>query len=516
MITPTTFLRARVPQLSRRSALTSALVSLAAAGVAVARTSDAAAPAAPTYRPLPVTDDPVLHAVRRLSFGATPQLVDHVRAIGVSAWLDEQLGSMPDLHGTVVGAGPALPLPEVVAAAVASVAHRDAVQDLQVATFARAAWGDHQVYELVVEFWSNHLSIAAQLPYVRDHKAVDDRDVVRAHALGTFADLLTASVQSPAMLRYLSNAESRGSHPNENYARELLELHTVGVHAGYTQRDVRDAARVLTGLTVDARTGLFSYRPEWHATGAVRVLDWTSPNADPDKGLDVALSLVRYLAFHPATAHHLATKLVRRLVSDTPSVALVASAARVYLEGGTAIVPVLRHIVGSAEFAGSAGQKTQRPFEWFTAAVRALGLQPAPTLPVAGGGIASSLQQLGQAPFGWPAPDGYPDTAAAWASTASTLSRWNAAQALVQGAVRGIGPLDGDTLVGTPLPATAGALVDRLAGKLIGPVPRRALRAAVLQGVSMPAGQAVDQATIGALTPQIAALLLSSPEAQVR
>ncbi len=502
-------------QPSRRAVLTSSLAGVAAAGVTAARSSQAAGTGA--TGPLPVSHDPVLHAVRRLTFGATPALVDHVRKIGLNAWLDEQLADSADVNGTLAGSGfPSLPLPEPVAAAVAKQAGRDAVRDLQVATFARAAWGDRQLYELMVEFWSNHLSMAAQTPQVRDHKVVDDRDVVRKHALGTVTDLLTASVQSPAMLRYLSNASSVGRHPNENYARELLELHTVGVQSRYTQRDVRDAARVLTGLTVDTRTGQFTYRPEWHATGPVKVLGWTDPNADASKGLGVALSLVRYLASHPATARHLATKLVRRLVSDTPPAGLVASAAQVYLASGTAVVPVLRHIVGSAAFARSSGQKSQRPFDWCTAAVRALGLQPQPTLAVDGGGIVYLLQQLGQAPFEWPAPDGYPDVTGAWASTASMLSRWNAAQALAHGTVAGIKPLDADALVGTPLPATAGALVDRLAGRLLAGTPRAALRAAVLEGVSLPAGATVDQAKVRALSPQIAALLLSSPEAQVR
>jgi uncharacterized protein (DUF1800 family) len=493
------------------------LAGVAAVGVAAARTSDAAKPVSTTNRPLPISHDPILHAVRRLSFGATPALVDHVRKIGLSAWLDEQLGALPDVNGAVSSAGmPTLPLPAVLGAKVSSMTGQDAVRDLQVATFAHAAWGDHQIYELMVEFWSNHLSIAAALPQVHEHKVVDDRDVIRAHALGTFADMLKASVQSPAMLRYLNNADSRGNHPNENYARELLELHTVGVHGGYTQRDVRDAARALTGLTVNPDTGLFAYQPQWHATGPVRVLGWSSANADPNKGLDVALSLAHYLALHPATARRLATKLVRRLVSDSPPAGLVASAARVYLANGASIVPVLRHIVGSADFARSAGQKTQRPFEWCTAAVRALALKPEPTLGLAGGSVAYLLQSLGQAPFNWVPPDGYPDTAKAWASTSSTLSRWNAAQALAHGNIVGIKPLDSDTLVGTPLPATAGALVDRLSGKLLGAGPRNALRAAVLRGVSSAAGKRLDQGAVRALTPQIAALLLSSPEAQVR
>ncbi len=348
------------------------------------------------------------------------------------------------------------------------------------------------------------------------HKLADDRDVIRRHALGSFSDMLVASAQSPAMLLYLDNAMSRGAKPNENYARELLELHTVGVHGGYAQRDVRDAAKVLTGLTVEAQTGRFLYRPEWHATGPVKVLGWSHANADALKGLDVALSLVRYLAAHPATATRIATKLVRRLVSDNPPAALVASAARVYLTGGTKIVPVVRHVVASTAFARSAGQKSQRPLDWCLAAVRALQLQPQPTLGVQPDAVVRLLDQLGQVPFAWIPPDGYPDETTAWASSAAVLARWNAAQALVNGSVAGLKPLDVDALVGAPLPTSAGALADRLVLRMLGVASRATLRTALLRSVGKSATSPLDHASVRRLTPQLAALVLSAPEAQVR
>ncbi len=379
-------------QPSRRALLASALSGVGAVGLARARSSTAS----PAAQALPGADQ-ALHAVRRLSYGPTPALLAHVRSVGVAAWLEEQLSLALDPAAETAAPGTtALPLPYPAAAEVDASANQ--VRALQVATFARAAWGEAQLRELLVELWSNHLSIAAELDKVRVHKLADDRDVVRAHALGSFSDMLVASAQSPAMLLYLDNASSRGSTPNENYARELLELHTVGVDAGYAQRDVRDAARVLTGLSVDGTTGRFVFRPEWHATGPVRVLSWSHPNADASKGLDVALSLVRYLAAHPATATRIATKLVRRLVADDPPPALVASAARTYLASGTQIVPVVRHIVTSSAFARSAGHKSQRPLDWCLAAVRALQLQPQPTLGVQPDGVLRLLDQLGQVP----------------------------------------------------------------------------------------------------------------------
>jgi len=493
-------------ELSRRAALTTALSGVAAAGLVAAKTSDAASSA------LPRTSDAALHAARRLTFGATPAVVARIRALGLSGWLDEQLQDQPDVSGTVASLGTSmLPLPANVLTATKS----DVVTDLRAATFARAAWGDHQLQELLVELWSNHLSISADREGVGLLKAIDDREVVRAHALGTFTDMLVASVQSPAMLIYLSNAYSHAPHPNENYARELLELHTVGVRARYAQRDVRDAAKVLTGLTVD-ENGAFVYRPELHVSGPVRVLGWRNANADKARGLDVALSLVRYLAAHPSTAHRIAEKVVRRLVSDTPPAALVASAAKVYRANGTALVPVVRHVVLSAEFARAADRKTQRPFEWAAQAVRTLGLQQDPSMHTKGDGVVGMLHQLGQVPFGWVQPDGYPDTTAAWATTASMLARWNAAQALVSGRVEGIQPLDVNALVGSPAPTTVQALADRIAQRILCRTPRSQLRAALVRSTGRTGRSAVDGAQVAALTPALAALVLSSPEAQVR
>jgi uncharacterized protein (DUF1800 family) len=318
------------------------------------------------------------------------------------------------------------------------------------------------------------------------------------------------------MLRFLNNDVSAGNNPNENYARELLELHTVGVHGGYTQAQVRDAARALTGLTIDPSTWQFTYNPAWHYTGRVRVLGWTHANTDASKGLDVATSLVRYLAAHPLTAKRIATKLVRRFVGDPVPAGLVASAAQVYLANGTAIAPTVRHIVLSADFARSAGRKTQRPFDWVAMAARSLGLQQDSVMLTGGATVVPMMQRLGQAPFEWVRPDGYPDTTQAWASTASMLSRWNTAQQLVNGGIAGFKPLDAAALIGTPVPTTAGALADRLVQRILSQPARPALRAALLQSAGLAASKPIDDATAKWLTPQLSALILSSPEAMVR
>ena len=196
----------------------------------------------------------------------------------------------------------------------------------------------------MVEFWSNHFNIAIPSGEGWDVKTTDDREVIRAHALGTFADLLQASAKSPAMLRYLDNDVSTAQSLNENYGRELLELHTVGVDAGYTQADVVDSARLMTGYTADIY-GTFTYRSSSHYVGPVTVLGFSHANGSAAGGQQVAEQYLSYLAHHPATARHLATKLAIRFVSDTPPSALIDRLAQIYLDNDTAIVPVLQGAV---------------------------------------------------------------------------------------------------------------------------------------------------------------------------
>ena len=498
-------------ELGRRAVLAGAVAAVAAPAI---RTATAGSP------PPLIANDPVLHVVRRLTYGPTPQLVEHVRRIGVAAFVDEQLQPLliadPEVDA-VVATFPSLQLPAKAVGRLREEGLRDAIRDLQAATVLRAVWSRRQLYELVVELWSNHLSIYGDHAVARAYKVVDDREVVRPHALGRFRDLLAASAQSPAMLTYLDNAASQGSNPNENYARELLELHTVGVDGGYRQRDVRAAALALTGWTVDPDTGRFAYRPEWRYVGRLRVLGWSSPNDDPAKGVEVGLSLVDYLARHPATARRIARKLAQRFVADEPSGGLVTALARVYTASDTDTSAVLRALFASADFRRSVGRKHRRPLEYFAASARALGLTYDARIGLDGGpGLVGAARALGQLPFDWRPPDGYPDEAGPWTSTAGTLARWNAALALCRGGVDGVAPPDPLTVVGAPLPTTVGELVDRVSGRLLHQGLRGPHRAALLRHLGRAASAPVDEAYIRDVVPTLAALVLSTPYAQVR
>ena len=487
----------------------------------------------PPGSPSSPTTAALTHLLRRTTYGITPELLaDVARAGGGGPWLEQQLAPAGIDDSAVTRALARFPLavadpPEL--HATLSNGSWDSMVQVTRATLARELWSRRQLYEVMVELWSNHLNVTCPSSDVWATRAAYDRRVVRPHALGRFEDMLIASMTSPAMLLYLGGADSRGDAPNENYGRELLELHTVGIDAGYGQADVVDAARALTGLTVwrpwdegvqAADVGTFRYHPDWHAVGPVSVLGWTHPNATADGGLDVVTSLGRYLARHPSTARSVATKLVTRFVSDRPDPALVARLAAVYLTSGTAVVPVLRALFASPEFVASAGGKTRRPAEDLLAALRALGVTPDPAATGPDGAIGDLcwlLDGLGHAPLGWHPPNGYPDVAPPWLGAGTTLGRWNMHVGLAQSWWKDglVMPDLATRLLGTALPATRGALVDTLLARLlpglvVDPAHRTAL--ATFLGGEGPVGGG-DTTW---LLPVLVALVLDSPYWSVR
>ena len=236
----------------------------------------------------------------------------------------------------------------------------------------------------------------------------------------------------------------------------------------------------MTGYTVGVH-GEFAYYNDRHYVGPVKVLGFSSPNADEFAGLTLVPQYLSYLANHPSTARHLATKLARHFVSDSPSDALVTSLANVYLANKTAIAPVLKALFTSAEFTASIGQKTRRPIEDVIGAARTLGITPAAGDSGSLSGLYWLLSQMGHAPLAWPLPDGYPDVAEAWLSAGGMMRRWNAHVGLVGGWwTDGMTMPAASTLLGANPPATIGAVIDALATRLIGVPLAGAQRAAVV------------------------------------
>ena len=410
---------------------------------------------------LPSATDPDLHILHRLTWGPRPEDIEHLRAIGLDAWLDEQLdpASLADPEGDEVRR--LLPILSLDRKAVHSLGFDGRIYyTILRGMVEQAIHSRRQLYERMIDFWTDHFNVPAG-DLLHD-VLVMHREVIRRHALGNFRDLVIGTAQSPAMLVYLDQAYSTQEHPNENYARELLELHTLGVDGGYTERDVQEAARALTGWTIHDGTATGFYFDETiHDSEAKSILGHDMPAG---RGIEDGLHLLSIIVNHPATARFLCRKLCIRFVSDTPPEALVERLAGVWMENSGEIPPVLRALFTSEEFRQSAGQKLRRPLDFFIGAVRATETHVNPDWL-----LQTMLEDLSQYPYGWNPPNGYPDDAGAWISSAGLLARWNTAMALTHTAWSE--PDTGmvtrlDQLVGTP--STAAELVGAAAGRIFG------------------------------------------------
>ena len=311
-------------------------------------------------------------------------------------------------------------------------------------TLLRAVYSKRQLFERMVEFWTDHFCIditKADCPWI---KIVDDRDVIRPHALGNFQDLLVASAQSPAMMEYLDNATSVAGNPNENYARELMELHTLGVSGGYTQQDVQEVARCLTGWGVND-TGTtdhlrFRYNADDHDNDSKLVLGTTIPAGG---GINDGLIVLDILAHHPSTANFIATKLCKRFYGYSPPVSLINSVAATFSSTGGDISKTMSTLLHTMDPAG-AELKIKRPFHLFVSALRATKAQFQGDPNAFGTQIRVDLSLCGQEPFFHGQPDGYPDKLESWDSL--LLPRWNFMEAFTRGAVDDIS-IDVDSLL---------------------------------------------------------------------
>jgi len=345
------------------------------------------------------------------------------------------------------------------------------VSELQRAALMRAVYSDRQLYEMMVTFWENHFSIFANKDDERYLLTSFDRDTIRPFAMGRFRDLLGATAHSPAMLFYLDNWRSSVARPypatktkpagvdgglNENYARELLELHTMGVDGGYTQQDVQEVARCFSGWTIQKpnEQGLFLYRPGFHDKGEKTVLGHkisAGGLGDGERVLDI-------LAAHPATAHFLAGKLARRFISDDPPAAVVDRAAAAFLKTDGSIRETLRAILTSPEFFAQTTYraKLRSPFEYVAAALRTLNAET--DIDTA---LTDWSRRMGQPLFLRVTPDGYSDRAEQWLSAGALLERFNFASALAANKIKGTN-VDAAALLKDDPPSNPQEVADRL------------------------------------------------------
>lgn len=360
---------------------------------------------------------PEIKLARRITMGLTPDEVALARARGFSGYLEYHLnpGAIDDSY---VDAFVATTYPQIAMQGtdLYLLDSTQVLRQLQEATLFRAAFSRRQLYQRMVEFWTDHFNISMRdVGYL---KTLDDREVIRRYALGNFPDMLRASAHSAAMLVYLDNNTSRFPRVNENYARELMELHTLGVDGGYTQSDVVNVARCLSGWTIKGR-GDFNFDSTGHDFGAKTFLGQSIPAApgtgaaavsEGDRVLDV-------LAAHPNTARYIATKMIKWLLTYDPQPALVNQVAGVYLSTGGNIPAMIRAILTPANLA-VAPAKHKRPFHFVASAMR--GLNPVVKSVAAVSNTRLSL--VGQQSFIWETPDGYPDNVQFWSGL--VMQRW--------------------------------------------------------------------------------------------
>jgi uncharacterized protein (DUF1800 family) len=440
---------------------------------------------------VPNDEAAVAHALNRLAFGPRPGDVAHVRELGLARWIDRQLEPARTANGpldarlarlqtlsldsaaigrvffearqqrqvqqraasgdaAMTPGDPAMPARPMNAMNPAMMEERRVFAELAEAKLLRAVYSERQLEEVLVDFWFNHFNVFARKGQTGIYVGEYEREAIRPHVLGRFRDMLGATARNPAMLFYLDNWQSVAPNPrlprrfnpennrpqrglNENYARELLELHTLGVDGGYTQDDIVHVARALTGWTIGRPgEGGFRFAPNLHDREAKTVLGQTIPAGG---GIEDGERVLDILARHHSTARNIAFKLAQRFVSDTPPRSLVDRAARTFRGSDGNLREVVRTIVTSPEFfePGARLAKVKTPFEFVTSALRATGADVR-----TGQALIRALGEMGMPLYMCQPPTGYDDTAAAWVSSGALVTRINFAVALTSGQLRGI------------------------------------------------------------------------------
>jgi uncharacterized protein (DUF1800 family) len=439
--------------------------------------------------------------------------------------------------------------------------------ELQHAKLARAVLSERQLEQVLVDFWFNHFNVDARKQTVRATVLGYEKEVIRPNVFGNFRELLGATAQSASMLVYLDNwrsskdytvgpveqamadrlrAEALGDVPaenaaptrrglNENYGRELLELHTLGVGGGYSQKDVQEVARAFTGWTLNPRNGDFVFRSQWHDNGAKKILGTEFASGGGRRDGERVLDM---LAAHPATARHLARKLCQRFVTDEPPERLVERVAQAYLKSKGDLRATYEALFFSPEFFAREHMrvKTKSPFEFIASALRASGaefvdvtglrgrqpirvMESGASLGRGGDRLANlprktamlHLVEMGQPLYAWGPPTGFPEDSSTWVSAGALVSRLNFSLALSGGQVADA-RVDVRRLLDAANPDRPNEVVDAVSRNLLGGPPSENTRRVLLTQ----AAPSIEGETAVPDVTKVVALLLGSPEFQRR
>lgn len=413
-------------KLTRRQ--TFGLLAGAGAGSAVAGGCSLGPPgpvAAPTFE-----SDPDSRFLNRAGFGARPGDLEAFREKGRERWLEDQLDPQDNEPAELALRLSRLEVTSLPAWDLRNWPKHDIVRQSQQTDLLYATLSPWQVRERMVDFWSNHFNIYGNKGLAAYRIPTDQREVVRRHAVGMFPSMLAASAKSTAMLLYLDQQASHWGQPNENYARELLELHTLGVDGGYSQQDVMEVARCFTGWTEERgflkRRGTFRFDPALHDKLPKVVLGHRIHNEDGVKDGEQVLEIV---SRHPSTANHLAKKLCTYFLGSADDT-IVDQVAASYLEEPVGDIARMLRLIFNSEGFVNGGPVFKRPFDFVVSSLRALDASTDGNKPV-----LRHLEMMGQSTHMWPMPDGYPMEPEAW--NGSVLGRWNFAFALCSGDIKG-------------------------------------------------------------------------------
>jgi uncharacterized protein (DUF1800 family) len=462
----------------------------------------------PGEAPLSRTD---LQVLNRVTWGASPSSATRYAAQGRARFLREQLHPGPDLGVPApIGAqiaGFSISNTSLADLVMASRAQGDAANKIadpdqkkqaqqayqaSLNTMAREAatrsllrdiYAQDQLREQMIWFWTNHFSVSQNKADLRVMVGDYEEHAIRPHALGKFRDLLGATVRHPAMLRYLDNDQNAVNHINENYAREIMELHTMGVGSGYSQKDVQELARILSGVGVNetantpkvnpryagdyARDGIFEFNPNRHDYGTKQFLGHTIQGG----GMREVSQALDLIARAPATARFISRKLALAFVSDNPSPALVERMAATFTHSDGDIAAVMQTLFDSPEFNASLGGKFKDPVHFSISAVR-LAYDTRPILNA--GPLVYWLSRMGEPLFGRDTPDGYPLVQAAWAGPGQMATRFEIARAIGSGSA-GLLRAQGQTIDQPGFPQLSNALYYASIEPSLGGATRQAL-----------------------------------------
>jgi uncharacterized protein (DUF1800 family) len=430
--------------------------------------------------------DPIIHLLHRFTYGPTKDLVAEVNRIGADEWFDKQLDhrSLPNtkvedylskwdifnyIHKDMNFLWPLAESEGDQSKGQIFYANHLTGRVLHLYTLVQQTHSSRQIFEMMVEFWHDHLNITTLGDETKDgnldwHTNDWNKRVIRQHALGKFEDLLYAAALHPAMIVYLDGELSTKEQPNENFGRELLELYTVTPKSGYTQSDIINAAKLFSGLRVKWPERWYQRGPrprpegnifidvppfstmlhgERQNFGTFKIMGWEKTVTTNDQVLPAIKSLISYLAAHPETAKTIALKLGRRFVEDVPSQKFISDIASSYSSSGGDIKTVLKAVYQHPDFRSAVGRKLKRPGEDYVSVARTLNVWPNffrvqkwkgmtkefeyPAI------VPDELKRMGHAPLSWPFPDGYPDVAASWVNANYQLLRWNIYGHFIQG-----------------------------------------------------------------------------------